>query len=170
MERTRYEVRRIGVFSAVKTLFLLGGFTGFLIGLVQWAFVGLIWWAGSNLSAGIDLQGQSALGDLLGGAIESIAMFFPILGGFMGAVGGAVLGFFLALVYNLSVRFWGGLEFEWEEVQPVSVPVPLPHTSGEQTPLPVMRAVATPPAPLPSADVEPATGESEKPPSSSMYE
>ena len=63
MERTRYEVRRIGVFSAVKTLFLLGGFTGFLIGLVQWAFVGLIWWAGSNLSAGIDLQGQSTLGD-----------------------------------------------------------------------------------------------------------
>ena len=94
-------------------------------------------------------------------------MFFPILGGFMGAVGGAVLGFFLAMIYNLSVRFWGGLEFEWEEVQPVSVSAPLPHTSGEQTPLPDTRAVPPPSAPpAPGSNTDP----SERRPSSSMYE
>jgi len=170
MERTRYEVRRISVFSAVKTLFLLGGFTGFLMGLVQWAFMELIWWAGSSLTAGIDLQGQSALEDMLGGAIQSISMFFPILGGFMGAVGGAILGLFLAMIYNLSVRFWGGLELEWEMIHSPAVVAPLQGTPGEQTPLPVMRADATPPAPPPSADVEPVGGESEKPPSSAIYE
>ena len=167
MEKTRYEVRRVGVFSAVKTLFLLGGFTGFLMGLVQWAFMGLIWWAGRNLPSGFDLQGQSGLEDMLGGAIGTIAMFFPIMGAFMGAICGAVLGFFLALIYNLSVRFWGGLELEWELVQSVSPTVPLPRASGEQTPLPITRAVPPPSAPpAPESNADP----SERRPSSSMYE
>ena len=167
MDKTRFEVRRIAVFSAVKTLFLLGGFTGFLMGLVQWAFMGLIFWAQSNLPSGFDLQRQSGLEDMLGGAIGTISMFFPVVGAFTGAVGGAILGFFLALVYNLGVRFWGGLEFEWEAVEAVTQARPIPRAPGEQTPLPITRAVPQPPRPQES---DSGKDTSERRPSGSMYE
>ncbi len=166
MDKPRYEIRRIGVFSATKTLFLLGGFSGFLLGLVQWAFMGLIWSVTRDLPAGLDLQGRSALSDFMGDAMVNLAMFFPIFGGFMGAIGGAIMGFFLSWLYNLSVRFWGGLELEWETVQATVAVVPTSHAPGEQTPLPVMRV----PSPPPTSEPEPPPGVQENRPPSSMYE
>lgn len=167
MDKPRYEIRRIGVFSATKTLFLLGGFTGFLLGLVQWAFLGLIWSVSRDLPAGLDLQGRAGFDDLLGGAIGAVSMFLPIMGGFMGAIGGAIMGFLLSWLYNLSVRFWGGLELEWETIQTVMSVVPTPRAPGEQTPLPQIRSAS--PLPPPSEPLV-IPGEEDKHPPTAMYE
>lgn len=151
MDKRRYELKRVGVFSAVKTCFVLGGATGFLTGLMMWAFLGMAIWMGQRSPFPAGLGGQYQMENILGNVIGAIGFVFPLAGAFTGAIGGVVLGFVLSLFYNLSARFWGGLELDWETVAPPvrmtpptpvlvsSTPSPLPEGG---TPLPVAQQSA----------------------------
>jgi hypothetical protein len=138
MAKITYEVKRIGVFSVVKTLFLLGGFSGFVFGLLEWGMVNFIWWAGQNAPVQPGLFGQPGAEELLGDAIGVVGIILPFIGAIGGAVSGVIGGFVLTGLYNLGARIWGGFEVQLESSS--SAPdqaLPLgPSRPGEATPLP----------------------------------
>ncbi|MEW5702344.1 MAG: hypothetical protein AB1792_08965 [Candidatus Zixiibacteriota bacterium] len=138
MTATKYEVKRIGVFSLVKTLFLVGGISGFVIGIIEWILIGLIFWATQNAPIDPGLFDQSGMGDLLGAGIGFLGFLLPIFGGIAGAVGGVLFGFVLALTYNLSARLWGGIELDLAASTGVAstAPAPIAPLSGTVTRLP----------------------------------
>ncbi len=98
-------IRRVGVFSAVKVLCLLYMF----IGLIAGAFVALLWVWGSagSLSSGDPAGSGGAMGALLGTGVIAIVIF-PLVYWVMGAIGGAIMGFF----YNIVASMVGGIELE----------------------------------------------------------
>jgi len=139
MTTGKHELKRIGVFSLVKTLFLVGGISGFVIGVLEWILIGLIFWVSRNAPIDPGLFDQSGMGDLVGAGIGAMGFFLPIIGAIGGAVGGVVFGFILGAVYNLSARLWGGIELEWGEPATVAMvkiaPTP-PSARAGATPLP----------------------------------
>lgn len=147
MEKTKYEVKRIGVFSAVKTLFVLGGFSGFILGLVQWAFLRSLWWAVVDSQLQPGLVDEPAVADALNGFMGAAGLILPFFDAILGAVMGVLGAFLLTAIYNLGARIWGGLEFELAPTSVTVQPLPLaPARPGEATPLP---GTASQPAPVP---------------------
>lgn len=168
MEKAKYEIKRIGVFSAVKTYFLLGGFAGFLLGLVQWAFLRSIWWAivDSQFQSGI--VDQPAVAEALNGFMGVAGLILPFFDAILGAVLGVVGAFMLSAMYNLGARIWGGLEFELAPTSTAAQTVLLaPARPGEATPLPgtVSPSEPAPPPPPRRDDNEPPDR-----PSAAMFE
>jgi hypothetical protein len=150
MAKVTYEIKRIGLFSAIKTLFLLGGFSGFVLGLLQWGLVNFIWWAGQNAPIQPGLFGQPGAEELLGEALGAVGIIFPFFGAIGGAMCGVIGGFLLTGLYNLAARIWGGLELQLESSSAPQPTLPLgPTRPGEATPLPsegqAKPAEATPP-------------------------
>jgi hypothetical protein len=170
MTTGKYELKRIGVFSLAKTLFLVGGISGFVIGILEWILIGLIFWASRNAPIDPGLFGQSGMGDLVGAGIGAIGFFLPIIGAIGGAVGGVVFGFILGVVYNLSARMWGGIELEWGQPAAAAMvktaPTP-PAARAEATPLPdSSQRASSPQTGGTETDTDPASNRS----SSAMYE
>ncbi len=183
MTQPRYELKRIGLFSAIKTLFLLGGLGGFLLGLVQWAALWVMYGVirGMPETAGFPQAFQLEL--LLGSIGGAGGILFPISGGFIGSIVGVIAAVLLGGLYNIAARMWGGLEFEWEEVKSSTAamaPVQAPAKPGEATPLPSSaqsggQPEATgQPQPDPESETRPDddddNGESYRRPSSPRYE
>jgi hypothetical protein len=137
MDKFKYEIRRIGVFSVVKTLFLLGGFSGFALGFVHWVLLRMIWWVGINTPVEPGLFSQPEAEELLGDLVGAVGILFPLFGALAGAAFGVVAGFLLTGLYNLGARIWGGLELELKAASPSAQPVLfVPARPGEPTPLP----------------------------------
>lgn len=153
MANGRWELKRIGVFSAVKTLFLVGGVGGFLCGIIEWAVLSVIFSIGASGPLGDLLQNETGMGQMMSTGMGVMAILLPIFGGFAGAVSGVIFGFLMAGIYNIGARMWGGLELEWNQQTVASAP---PPSYGAPT---------TPPAP-PGPKPEPPPER----PSSAMYE
>jgi hypothetical protein len=161
----KLEIKRIGLFSAIKTMFVLGGVGGFLLGIIQWMFLAMIQRAGEALPGGLYGLDQPGVSELLDAGIGALGLILPFFGGFAGAVAGVFFATILGGVYNLAARMWGGLELETADVQMserMTVPVSRPTAPGEATPLP--RSGSLPPVITP--DTRP---ESERRPPA-MYE
>ncbi len=144
METRQRELKRIGVFAAVKTLFLVGAVGGLLCGLFQWLILSLVLWSGSRagLQPGDFVPG---LDQALGAGIGFLGVMLPMLGAVAGAVGGVVFGFILTVVYNMGAQFWGGLEFEFVEPVPEeAMPPRSVATSDTATPLPGTPGISPP--------------------------
>jgi len=138
----RHEIRRIGMLSTIKTLFVVGGACGFALGLLQWFFFqSLLSYSYSATMQG-DLTGMPGMPDLMA-LVGSLAWILPLIGGAGGAATGIVLGVIVALVYNVAARIWGGIEIELRPCDAVAKPIAIPVArSGETTPLPTMNAPA----------------------------
>lgn len=171
MAQPRYELKRIGVFSAVKTMFVLGAIGGFVFGILEWAFLGFIFWGMQNAP----VEAFSPYGiqpDMFSGALGGVAgVFIPIFTTMLGAVLGVCYALLFGSLYNLSARILGGLTFEATEIVRVSsqVVVPVPSTpAGAETPLPSVQS----PPPLAPEPPRRDDDDNEPPrrPSSSMYE
>lgn len=133
------EIKRIGIFSAIKTMFLLGGVGGFLMGIVQWMFLLAIQRAGETLPAGLYGLEQQGLSEVLDAGIGALGIMLPFFGGFAGAVAGVFFAAILCGVYNLAARLWGGLEIETTAQAgdgTVAASMPKPVAPGQATPLP----------------------------------
>lgn len=170
MDKTKYEIKRVGVFSAAKTCFLMGGFSGFLTGLFYWLIFRMIWWAGMNSPLRSGLLDQPGMEDALSGLVGFAGLILPFFGAIGGAVSGVVGAVLLTAVYNLGARIWGGLEMELVATAPAAKTVLLaPARPGEATPLPGGGSTPEPfrPPPLP-----PKNNDNEPPdrPSAAMFE
>ncbi|MEW5874206.1 MAG: DUF3566 domain-containing protein [Candidatus Zixiibacteriota bacterium] len=155
----RHEIRRIGMLSTIKTLFVVGGACGFAIGLLQWFFLQSLLSYSYSSTMQSELTGMPGMPDLVGMA-GSVAWILPLIGGAGGAATGIVIGVIVALVYNVAARIWGGIEIELRPCDAVAKPIAIPVArSGETTPLPTMNAPAAkapppreePPNPTPPA-------------------
>jgi hypothetical protein len=165
MDKTKYEVKRVAVFSAAKTFFLIGGFTGFLMGFVHWAFLRMLWWAGTNSPLQSGLLDQPEVAEMLGGIVGAAGLILPFVGAMGGAVIGAVAAILLSAIYNLGSRVWGGLEVELAATAQTAKPVLMaPARPGEATPLPGSSPETMPPPPKRDDNEPPAR------PSSAMFE
>lgn len=102
-------VRRVGILSLGKVLGAVYALLGLVIGAIYALFAllfAVIGIAGAQQSS--DAFAGGALGVVFG--IGSI-IFFPIIYGIFGFLGGLLTGF----VYNLVTRFVGGLEIDVEQ-------------------------------------------------------
>jgi hypothetical protein len=153
----KIELKRIGVFSGVKTLFVLGGVAGFLIGLMEWMLLAMISGATGDLSSGLNGLDQTGLSDLIAGGIGALGLFLPLFSAFAGAVGGVVFGTILIGCYNVISRVIGGVEVEWSEVETQAHASFAPSRSsspGAATPLPSSMPSPTPPTTPPTSEPE----------------
>jgi hypothetical protein len=110
-KQVRLKLVYIDFWSAVKLSFLIA-LCGAIVLLVATFFIWLV-----MQSIGIIADIDSVLTDILGDDAASIAsvfslgqvMLFAIIVGVLNVVGGTALGAISALLYNLSVKFTGGL-------------------------------------------------------------
>ena len=153
----KIEIKRIGLFSAIKTMFVLGGVGGFLLGIIQWMLLLMIQRAGESLPGGLSGFDQPGMSELLDAGIGALGLALPFFGGFAGAVAGVFFAAILGGIYNLAARLWGGLEVEAGEIGATNAPtssiMPRPVTPGQATPLPRPGAPSVV-APEPRADSE----------------
>jgi hypothetical protein len=93
---------RIGIFSAARLMGITYAMLGVLLG-GMFALMSVVGWS-------IIPKGNGAPDIPFGGAVIAVAaiVFFPILYGTFGFIGGAIA----AAVYNLVARWIGGLELE----------------------------------------------------------
>jgi hypothetical protein len=98
------QLRSIGAASCAKVFALLYASLGFLMGLVFSVFIFL---AGMFAPSEMSNATSGPLSLIFG--IGSI-LFFPVLYGVMGAIGGLIM----AGLYNVVARFVGGIELEIE--------------------------------------------------------
>ncbi len=154
----KIELKRIGVFSGVKTLFVLGGVAGFLIGIVEWMVLAMVSSATGDLSSGLNGLDQTGLSDLVAGSVGALGLFLPLFSAFAGAVGGVLFGTVLIGCYNLVSRVIGGVEVEWSEVPTQGHPTMAPSRSvasgGTATPLPNPTPSPMPPPNPPKSEPE----------------
>jgi hypothetical protein len=110
-KQVRLKLVYIDFWSAVKLSFLIA-LCGAIVLIVATFFIWLV-----MQSIGIIGDIDSVLTDILGDDATSIAsvfslgqvMLFAIIVGVLNVVGGTALGAISALLYNLSVKFTGGL-------------------------------------------------------------
>ncbi len=153
----KIEIKRIGLFSAIKTMFMLGGVGGFLLGIIQWMMLLMIQRAGESLPGGLSGFDQPGMSELLDAGIGALGLALPFFGGFAGAVAGVFFAAILGGVYNVAARLWGGLEVEASEVViSVNAPIsmPRPTSPGQVTPLPYVGGQPPVVAPEPRSDSE----------------
>lgn len=161
----KIEIKRIGLFSAIKTMFVLGGVGGFLLGILQWMMLLVIQRAGESMPADLYGLNQPGVSELLDAGIGALGFMLPFFGGFAGAVAGVFFVAILGGVYNLAARLWGGLELETANLEvgaQTNAGMPRPVAPGQATPLP--RPSSLPPVVTP----EPRSDSERRPPA--MYE
>lgn len=98
------QLRSIGAISCAKVLAILYGIVGLIIGGIASLFFLFAALAGGFGGLAPEIRG-SAFGVVLG--LGSI-VFFPILYGAMGAIGGLIM----AGLYNLAAKYVGGIDVE----------------------------------------------------------
>jgi hypothetical protein len=137
----KYRLRKIGVWSAVKVSFIinaiLGACMGFFMGVIFF-FLGALFSQIPELPNGTDVSGLPFMG--------GIAMVFllPLFYGFFMAVfNGIIVTAIACWLYNLISNLVGGIEWELDEVKPVTIAAP-------RAPAP-----APPPPPPPSPEPKP---------------
>lgn len=112
----KFELKRIGVWSAIKVSFFIWGMLGFIGGIYMALMMPvLINMMGSLGTMPPDMQD-----------IGPFALFFlPIMYSLMAAVFGTVLTAILTGFFNLICRLLGGIELdlESETIQPLDLPV-----------------------------------------------
>ncbi len=96
-------LKRIGVLSLAQNMGVLYAAIGLIVGF----FVSIAAVIGSMIGSSLEGTTEPLVGLFLG--VGSI-IFFPILYGVMGFIGGIIT----AAIYNFVVRFTGGLELEFE--------------------------------------------------------
>jgi hypothetical protein len=97
-------VKSVGLFSLAKIMGIIYAFFGFIAGLF-FSFFALI---GAFLGANFADSPEPLVGLIFG--VGSV-VFFPILYGVLGFIGGIVI----AGIYNLTAKWVGGLEVELEK-------------------------------------------------------
>nr|WP_211161259.1 DUF3566 domain-containing protein [Microcella alkalica] len=110
-KQVRLKLVYIDFWSAVKLSFLIA-LCGAIVLVVATFFIWLV-----MQSIGIIADIDSVLSDIIGDDAASISsifslgqvMLFAIIVGVLNVVGGTALGAISALLYNLSVKFTGGL-------------------------------------------------------------
>jgi hypothetical protein len=99
-------LRRVGILSLGKFMGFLYGLLGLLIGAV-FSLISLLGFAAQNQGQGQGPeQGQGAAW-FLGVGVASI-IIFPLLYGFLGFLGGIIMG----ALFNLAASVAGGIEIE----------------------------------------------------------
>lgn len=162
--RDRLEVRRLGMLSMVKTLFLIGGASGFVAGVLQWLFLQSLFSYSYSATMQGDFGSMAGMPNLME-IFGALAWILPLIGGAGGAATGVVMGVVITLFYNLGARIWGGVELELRAVESGTQIAALPVAPrGESTPLPIT-GTTPPPSSPPPADAPAA-----RPPSSLSFE
>jgi len=110
----KYELKRIGIWSAIKIGFLIWGLLGFLFGIYMALMMPVL----------ITMLGSLGTfpGDL--DAVTPVALIFlPFMYSFMSAVVGSILSAIVAGFYNLISRLMGGIEvdLEGDTIHPLSI-------------------------------------------------
>ena len=111
----KYELKRIGVWSAIKVGVFLWGLIGFLSGIYVALMMPLL----------IDMM--DGLGSMSGGMQDfgPIMLFvLPIMYSIIAVVLGTILTIILTSFFNLLCRLFGGIELELKEeaIQPLNLP------------------------------------------------
>ena len=114
-DNMKYELKRIGVWSAIKIGFFMWGLLGFLSGI----YVALM--------MPVLLRMAGALGTMSGDmdGFGPIALFIlPILYSIISVAVGTILTIILTAFFNLICSFLGGIEMELKEeaIQPLELP------------------------------------------------
>ena len=99
----KWKLRRIGLWSVIKTGFVVSATTGFLIGL----FWGVVF----AFFASLFQTAASMRGPNIG---PGMVLIMPIFSALFFGVFGMAASFLAALVYNLAAGAFGGLELEVE--------------------------------------------------------
>lgn len=133
----KFELKRIGVWSAIKVAFLLSLVLGFAMGIL-YALMIMMFLAAPMSQMPDDIPAMS--GVFFGGIM---LIFMPIFTAIFAAIFNTIAAALGAVIYNFVVRMIGGVEFEMSEVkavtvQPVAVapPPPPPPTPPYQPPPP----------------------------------
>ncbi|MFH2054861.1 MAG: DUF3566 domain-containing protein [bacterium] len=136
----KLELKRIGVWSAIKVTFLLSLVIGFAVGIL-YALLIMMMMAIPMSQMPDDFPGISGM--FVGGVMLVI---LPILMSIFMAIVNTVGAALAALIYNLVVKMIGGLELEFAEVKAV-VMQPVARTATPPPPY-------EPPQPPPPRDPE----------------
>jgi hypothetical protein len=123
MRRTA-EFRKIDIWSLFKVAFMLYA----IVGLVAGLFYGLIFMVLGQLGGllgGEDIPGLGFLTGIVGVlAIPVLAVLYGVLGSVVMAIGGAL--------YNLAIRWVGGVKIEMDVTEPATLPSSAPPGSTTQ--------------------------------------
>jgi len=121
-----FEITRLDVWSLFKVVFLLYAAAGAIIGFFYWFVLIIRGGIGSAFLEHADIPNLGMLGGVLGIFLISVlAFFYGAISGLMAMIGGAL--------FNLVVRFSGGLKFELGEVVEVTPVSPQPESPPHPT-------------------------------------
>lgn len=118
------EIKKINIWSLVKVVVLIGLVFGIIFGvLTSWFLSSFAGNMASQLEnpeihaqiqqTGTDITQFSAILDTYKSLSKSVIYMIPI----MSVISSAVFGFLIALLYNLSARFVGGIKIEFKEAK-----------------------------------------------------
>jgi outer membrane biosynthesis protein TonB len=153
----KYELRTIAIWPLIKVTFFLNLVVGFIVGLLYALLMGFILSIASSFP-----MPQGEYGALEGMSFGWLIVIMPI----MGAIGMAIFYTLFvvigAAIYNLIARAVGGMEFEFNPVEPEPAKAPVTaYTSagypGQQSPPPSPSRFAPPPPPPPPERSQPPT-------------
>ncbi|MBK6909527.1 MAG: DUF3566 domain-containing protein [bacterium] len=115
----RREITRIEPRSAIRVGFFIGMLFGILFGLYSAVLLKGMGDAGMQLFGAAD---AAQLKSLTGVSTFLLALFM----GLMGALFYSLISGLCAVVYNLAARWFGGIEYQVQEIEDT-----LPNASGE---------------------------------------
>ncbi|MFZ5981027.1 MAG: DUF3566 domain-containing protein [Candidatus Zixiibacteriota bacterium] len=138
----RYELKKIEIWPLFKVSFIINLPVGFILGLF-WALS-----VGFFISVGSSLPGipQNELSDLKM-SMGVLFIFIPIMAAIFGAIFHTLILSVLALIYNLTAKLVGGLEFNFNLIEEPPAPAYYPPSSGYATPPPPVTPTSPPPLP-----------------------
>ena len=98
---TKWTLRRIGIASTVKTIFLISFVIGIIVGVI-WAMVFALF--------------SSVIGVMLDQPLPNVGVttviVLPLMSGIFYAAVGTATSFLFTLLYNITAGFLGGIELE----------------------------------------------------------
>jgi len=144
----RLELKSIGYWSLIKISFVLNLVIGFIIGLFYALFMGLFWGLMGEMSS----FGGMAFDQYDAPPIGLMLIIMPLFFSFFGAVINTILLLICTLVYNLTAKLIGGLEFDFAEMQPKADTYAAPPPTGAYTTPPIQEP---PPRPRPQTPPPP---------------
>lgn len=143
----KLELKSIGYWSVIKIAFvvnlILGAIVGFFVGVFMSFFMALASEMGELGGSPFPFMED---GGAAGGLVMIIMMVF--IYGFLMAIFNTILCIIATFIYNIAVKFLGGIEFEFAEIQ---TPMP-PYAYGsyQQPGQPPAQPYYTPPPQRPT--------------------